>query len=141
MFGQYSCQTFKDFELILLDDGSPDKSGEICDEYAQRDARIRVIHKENEGINKTRMGGVTLAKAPWVTFSDDDDTMEPDALGAVSMRFVGVRTLLSGFTVLPEQAAWRQMLTIDDCRRKADPQWERHVADALGQALQEGTAH
>ena len=55
-------QTFKDFELILLDDGSPDKSGEICDEYAQRDARIRVIHKENEGINKTRMGGGLLQR-------------------------------------------------------------------------------
>lgn len=108
-------QTFKDFELILLDDGSPDKSGEICDEYAQRDARIRVIHKENEGINKTRMGGVTLAKAPWVTFSDDDDTMEPDALEQLYALREGT-DIVVGFTVLPEQRMAPDA-TIDDCRR------------------------
>lgn len=73
-------QTFKDFELLLLDDGSPDRSGEICDEYARRDGRIRVIHKENEGINATRRRGVHEAKGEWVAFCDDDDTMVPDAL-------------------------------------------------------------
>lgn len=73
-------QSFRDFELIVLDDGSPDHSGDICDEYARRDNRIRVIHKQNEGINRTRLRGVREARAEWVTFSDDDDTMEPDAL-------------------------------------------------------------
>ena len=47
-------QSFRDFELILLDDGSPDGSGAICDRYAEKDSRIRVIHKPNEGINRTR---------------------------------------------------------------------------------------
>ena len=68
-------QSFRDFELILLDDGSPDGSGAICDRYAEKDSRIRVIHKPNEGINRTRWRGVQEARAEWVTFSDDDDTM------------------------------------------------------------------
>lgn len=49
------CQSFRDFELLLVEDESPDNSGAICDEYAAKDSRIRVIHKQNEGINKTRM--------------------------------------------------------------------------------------
>ena len=51
-------QTFKDFELILVDDGSPDNSGKLCDEYAQKDARIRVIHKENGGVSSVRNVGI-----------------------------------------------------------------------------------
>lgn len=51
-------QTFKDFELILVDDGSPDNSGKLCDEYAQKDARIRVIHKENGGVSSARNVGI-----------------------------------------------------------------------------------
>ena len=58
-------QTFKDFELLLLDDGSPDRSGEICDGYARKDGRVRVIHKENEGINATRRRGVHEATGEW----------------------------------------------------------------------------
>ncbi len=50
-------QSFRDFELLLVEDGSPDNSGAICDEYAAKDSRIRVIHKQNEGINKTRNRG------------------------------------------------------------------------------------
>jgi glycosyltransferase involved in cell wall biosynthesis len=70
----------KQYEVIVVDDGSRDRSGEICDEYARRDGRIRVIHKENEGINATRRCGVHEAKGEWVAFCDDDDTMVPDAL-------------------------------------------------------------
>ena len=50
-------QTFKDFELLLIDDGSPDKSGYICDEYAKKDNRIRVIHKKNGGVSSARQKG------------------------------------------------------------------------------------
>jgi glycosyltransferase involved in cell wall biosynthesis len=51
-------QTYKDFELILMDDGSKDDSGKICDEYAMKDERIRVIHKENSGVSDTRNQGL-----------------------------------------------------------------------------------
>ena len=72
-------QSFTDFELILLDDGSSDKSGKICDEYAEKDQRIRVIHKDNEGINATRRRGVNEAKGIWVNFCDNDDSLPVDA--------------------------------------------------------------
>ena len=55
-------QTFTDFEILLIDDGSPDRSGEICDEYAAKDSRIRVIHKENGGVSSARQCGIDNAQ-------------------------------------------------------------------------------
>ena len=55
-------QTFTDFELILVDDGSPDNCGKICDEYAQKDGRIKVIHKENGGLSNARNAGIRYCK-------------------------------------------------------------------------------
>ncbi len=69
-------QTFRDFELILIDDGSPDRSGEICERYAEADPRIRVIHRENGGVSRARNSGLEHAKGEYVTFCDSDDTLE-----------------------------------------------------------------
>ncbi len=69
-------QTFTDFELILVDDGSPDNSGKICDDYAARDSRIRVFHKENGGVSSARNLGLDNARGEWVTFVDSDDWLE-----------------------------------------------------------------
>lgn len=70
-------QTFTDFELILVDDGSPDNCGKICDEYAQKDKRVVVIHKENGGLSDARNKGLDWAFAnsdsEWITFIDSDD--------------------------------------------------------------------
>ena len=55
-------QTFQDFEVLLIDDGSPDRSGEICDEYARKDRRVRVFHKENGGVTDARALGVNKCK-------------------------------------------------------------------------------
>ena len=66
-------QTFLDFELILVDDGSPDGCPEICDEYAKKDARIKVIHKENGGLSDARNAGLELAKGEYIIFIDSDD--------------------------------------------------------------------
>ena len=66
-------QTFTDFECILIDDGSKDRSGEICDEYARKDSRIKVFHKENGGVSSARNVGLDNARGEWVTFVDSDD--------------------------------------------------------------------
>lgn len=66
-------QTFTDFELLLIDDGSKDKSGEICDEYAKKDNRIKVYHKENGGVSSARNLGLNKANGEWVCFIDSDD--------------------------------------------------------------------
>ena len=73
-------QTFEQFELLLIDDGSTDRSGSICDEYKLTDNRIKVIHKRNEGQGNARNLGLDLAQGEWIFFADDDDIVEKDAL-------------------------------------------------------------
>ena len=77
-------QTFSDFELILVDDGSPDNCGKICEEYAKKDERIVVIHKENGGLSDARNAGIdwSLKKSSsrWITFIDSDDWIHPNYL-------------------------------------------------------------
>ncbi len=73
-------QDFTDWELILVDDGSPDRCPEICDEYAQKDERIRVVHKENGGLPSARLAGFKEARGKYVAFLDADDYLLPDAL-------------------------------------------------------------
>ena len=73
-------QTFTDFELILVDDGSKDQSGKICDEYARMDTRVKVIHKENGGAADTRNRGVNQAVGNYVMFVDSDDYLAPTML-------------------------------------------------------------
>lgn len=70
-------QTFRDFELILVDDGSPDACGKICDEYAEREKRIRVIHKKNGGLSDARNAGLEIASGKYIGFVDSDDFVRP----------------------------------------------------------------
>ncbi len=71
-------QEFTDFELLLIDDGSPDNSGKICDEYAAKDCRVRVFHKENGGVSSARNLGLDNARGEWVSFIDADDYISQD---------------------------------------------------------------
>ena len=73
-------QSYSDFECILVDDGSTDGSGSICDDYAERDSRIRVFHKENGGVSSARNLGLDNALGEWVYFVDSDDQVLPDGL-------------------------------------------------------------
>ena len=73
-------QSFTDYELILVDDGSPDGCPAICDEYAQKDARIKVIHKKNGGLVSARQAGIQQASGDYVFHLDGDDAICPDAL-------------------------------------------------------------
>lgn len=69
-------QTFMDWELLLVDDGSTDKSGKICDQYALKDFRIRVFHKKNGGVSSARNTGLDYAIGSWITFVDSDDFID-----------------------------------------------------------------
>ena len=70
-------QTFTDFEVILVDDGSPDNCPAICDEYAMQDERIKVIHKENGGLSSARNAGLGIAQGEYICFIDSDDILHP----------------------------------------------------------------
>ncbi|VEF49057.1 glycosyl transferase family protein [Bacillus freudenreichii] len=71
-------QTYKEFELILVNDGSPDNSGKICEEYAKKDDRVKVIHKNNGGVSSARNCGIETAKGEYIAFVDPDDEVEPE---------------------------------------------------------------
>lgn len=73
-------QTFTGLEIILVDDGSTDRSGAICDEWAMKDSRIRVIHKENGGLSDARNAGIEIASGRWYLFVDSDDTITSDTI-------------------------------------------------------------
>ncbi len=73
-------QTFSDWECICIDDGSPDNSGDILDEFAALDSRFIVLHQINQGVSSARNAGLSQARGEWVTFIDGDDTVESDML-------------------------------------------------------------
>ena len=71
-------QTYKNLEIILVDDGSPDNCPEMCDQWAKKDERIKVIHKRNGGLSSARNAGLDSATGDYIMFADSDDWMEPD---------------------------------------------------------------
>lgn len=73
-------QTFQDYEFIIVDNGSTDSSGKIAEEYAQKDSRVHVLHRERGNIGSGRNAGLDAARGDWITFVDDDDDCEPDFL-------------------------------------------------------------
>lgn len=77
------CQTYRDFELLLINDGSPDGCGKICDEYEKVDERIRVFHQSNQGVSSARNLGLSKSTGEFVLFVDSDDTIHPDLLSDV----------------------------------------------------------
>lgn len=72
-------QTLNDIEIILIDDGTPDTSGKLCDDFAKKDSRIKVIHQENKGLCGARNTGVKSSTGEWISFVDGDDWIEPNA--------------------------------------------------------------
>ena len=74
-------QSYKNLEIFLVDDGSADDSGRICDAYAEKDHRIRVIHKENGGLSSARNAALAVASGAYIGFVDSDDWIEPEMYG------------------------------------------------------------
>ncbi len=93
-------QTFGDFELILVDDGSPDNCPALCDAWAQRDSRIKVIHKENGGLSDARNVGFAASEGQWITFIDSDDYAHPKMLQALydGATKLGAKVSVCGFS-------------------------------------------
>lgn len=105
-------QTFNDFELLLILDGSKDKSEDIAKSYAEKDYRVRVVSKENEGINATRKRGVKEAMGEWVAFCDQDDSYIPTALEKL-YSLSSDTDIVIGF---PEKPNHRKVLSLEECR-------------------------
>lgn len=103
-------QTYKDFELLLIDDGSKDSSGTICDEYAAKDARVKVFHKENGGVSSARNVGLDNAQGEWVTFVDSDDWLSKDYLDDL-IRHTDSDLVIADFTVEGEKQ-WNEDLPV-----------------------------
>lgn len=100
-------QTFSDFELVLIEDGSPDQSGAICDEYAQRDERVRVIHQPNQGQAAARNHALPMTQGKWLCYVDSDDTIHPQMLEHLYRAAVesGAGISMCQFLEAPEQPA------------------------------------
>lgn len=90
-------QTYTHWEALLIDDGSKDGSGKICDEYAQKDNRFRVIHKENGGVSSTRNLGLSEANGNYICFLDSDDRMKPELLKTCIEKIGDSDVLIFGF--------------------------------------------
>ena len=73
-------QSHSELEIILVDDGSPDECPALCDQWTQRDSRIRVIHKENGGLSSARNAGLAVCRGEYISFVDSDDWIEPGML-------------------------------------------------------------
>lgn len=89
-------QSYQDWELILINDGSTDDSLQICKEYAQIDKRIIVIEKDNGGVSESRNIGIVKSKGEWITFLDSDDLLLPNALELVSRIDTNIKVLITG---------------------------------------------
>lgn len=138
-------QTFQNFELILVDDGSPDRCPQMCDEWAQKDNRIQVIHKENGGLPDARNAGIAAATGAYLAFVDSDDWVEPDFLqtlyqGMVSneadvvqctyQQVYGTRTQIyrNAPCVMERESIETELLpqmTQDNLRSLANPRWNK----------------
>ena len=77
--GSLTGQTYKNLEIILIDDGSTDQSGALCDEWEKRDTRIRVVHQKNQGLSAARNRGLEIISGEYVAFLDSDDIIYEDA--------------------------------------------------------------
>lgn len=111
-------QTFTDFELLLIDDGSPDNSGAICDEYAAKDSRVRVFHQENAGVSVARNKGIDEAVGEWISFVDSDDWIDSDFYEAYfcEMQNKNVDIVFAGFKICTDNNVENKYVTTSTSR-------------------------
>lgn len=96
-------QTFCDFELLLIDDGSPDNSGKLCDKYVSKDSRVRVFHKKNGGVSSARNIGIENANGEWIYFLDSDDALYPNTFSILLKNICeDVAYVMAGYVIYNE---------------------------------------
>lgn len=93
-------QSYEEWEAIVVDDGSPDKAGEICDEYERADTRFKVIHQKNGGVSSARNAGLNIAMGDYIAFCDSDDYVEKDWLKSFIQNLSGFDVVVSGLTYI-----------------------------------------
>ena len=127
LFDAIRAQTFCDFEVILIDDGSTDESAPLCDAFAASDKRVRVIHKENGGLSSARNAGTATALGSWITYVDGDDSIHPDYL----------RVLYDLATTTDAQIACVRSIAVTSAPRSWEPYPARktEVLSGRGMAL------
>lgn len=122
-------QTYTDFELILVDDGSPDSCGAICDEYAGKDSRVRVIHQENGGLSAARNIGIDVAKGEYLTFVDSDDWVHSEYLAYLYRAIQDKNVLLSSCGFIRTNKKIEDAQTVFSCAVLGGLSWykEDHI--------------
>lgn len=122
-------QDYTDFELILINDGSTDSSSQICDKYASKDSRIRVIHQPNSGVSLARQKGLDCASGEWILFIDSDDYVEPCAFTKISSYLNKSDIIIFNFYVLNNQGRTERKQKL--CGNLIDSMYSGNVFGAL----------
>ena len=113
-------QTYKNYEVILIDDGSPDKCSVICDEFAQNEPRCKVIHQANKGLSGARNVGLENAIGKYVYFLDSDDTIAYDLLEKIEVIFEKYSVDIIGFNALVSESSRQRTLSTGEATRKIE---------------------
>ena len=126
-------QTYPDFELILVDDGSPDDCGRICDDYAKRDNRIKVVHKVNGGLTSARNAGLEVAKGEWIMHVDGDDWIEPDMIESLieAAQITGADMVIGDFVKYGPSAGYNKLPTWSSDKKKSMTNYVAYVMTTI----------
>ena len=126
-------QTYPDFELILVDDGSPDICGRICDDYAKGDNRIKVVHKVNGGLTSARNAGLEVAKGEWIMHVDGDDWIEPDMIESLieAAQITGADMVIGDFVKYGPSAGYNKLPTWSSDKKKSMTNYIAYVMTTI----------
>ena len=117
-------QIFTDWELILVDDGSPDFCGRICDSFAVKDSRIKVLHQKNSGVSVARNRGIYQAKGEYICFVDSDDLIEPDFLNSFWIGEENADLYLQGYKVVHEDKEVQNIISFSGMDQLSVREWK-----------------